>query len=200
MSNKVLLILVDQIITAKHYSYIFGDTNQDYLGVCVATENDDSVMYCIEDSPTIADYYGIAVDHDASYGEKKQAILSATGWGHKEEFEWLFPDHDGLAPAKPDTDQTITEWLRKPLAKCMREPYLDFYYGLLAREASEHTPGFLILRSLPSEARMELGIAEVDKGGPASSVPCVKALASIKDLNLAMEYHKLPFAFTQDDD
>ena len=194
MTNRVLLTLDDQIISAKHFSYVCDEDGHD-CGVCVVAENEDSEFYVFDGNPTVADYYGITLAGDAAYEEKKQAILAATGWTSEEEFDWLETDGQGEVVPGTDTDATITQWLRRPLMESGREPYIDFYFSYGSRTSTQYTPGFLILESLPADEREALQIRESDLGSPASSVPCVSTKASIHELNWAVTRHGLPFVF-----
>jgi hypothetical protein len=194
MTNRVLLTLDGQVISAKHFSYVCDETG-DCCGVCVVAENEDSAYYVVEGSPTVADYYGIDVVDDATYDEKKQAILAATGWTSEEAFDWREIDAQGNIVPGSDTDATITQWLQRPLREFGGEPYMDFYFSYGSRTSTQYTPGFIILDSLPADEREALEIRESDLGDPASSVPCVSTRASIHELNWALKRHGLPFVF-----
>ena len=194
MTDRVLLTLDDQVISAKYFSYVFDETG-DCCGVRVAAENEESAYYVVEGNPTCADYYEIAVADDATYDEKKRAILAATGWTLEEEFDWLETDEQGEVVPGTDTDATITQWLRRPLMEFGGEPYIDFYFSYGSRTSTQYTPGFIILDSLPADEREALQIRESDLGGPASSVPCVSTKASIHELNWALKRNGLPFVF-----
>jgi hypothetical protein len=194
MTNRVLLTLDDQVISAKYFSYVCDEAG-DCCGVCVVAENEDSVSYVVEGNPTIADYYGIDVADDATYDEKKEAILAATGWTSEEEFDWLETDGQGNIVPGSDTDATIAQWLRRPLKEFGCEPYTDFYFSYGSRTSTQYTPGFIILDSLPADEREALQIRESDLGGPASSIPCVSTKASKHELNWALKRHGLPFVF-----
>ena len=198
MTNRVLLTLEGQIISAKYFSYVC-DEDGDCCGVCVVAENEDSASYVVDGNPTVADYYGIDVADDAPYDDKKQAVLAATGWTSEEEFDWLETDAQGEVVPGTDTDEMITQWLRRPLREFGCEPYIDFYFSYGSRTSTQYTPGFLILDSLSAEEREALQIKESDLGGPASSVPCVSTKASIHELNLALKRHGLPFVFVDDE-
>ncbi len=78
MTDRALLTLEDHVVAAKYLSYVF-DATGDCSGVCVEAENGASEFYVIEGDPTFADYYGIALADDATYDEKRQATLAATG-------------------------------------------------------------------------------------------------------------------------
>ena len=194
MTNRVLLTLNGEVISAKSFSYVFDETG-DCCGVCVVAENEDSEFYVVDGNPTIADYYEIALADDATYDEKKRAILAATGCTCEEEHDWLEMDDQGEVVPGTDTDATITQWLRRPLMESGREPYLDFYFSYGSRTSTQYTPGFLILESLPADEREALQIRESDLGSPASSVPCVSTKAAIHELNWALQRYGLPFVF-----
>ena len=203
MTNRVLLTLEDHVIAAKYFSYVFDETG-DCSGVCVEAENGASEFYVIEGNPTFADYYGIDLAEGATYEEKRQAILFATGlsfelWASGDEFGWLERDEQGDIVPSPEADEAITRWLWRPLKESGREQDMDFYIAYVSRVSTQYTPGFMIWDALPSHEREALQMRESDLGGPASSVPCVSTQASIQEMNMALMRHGLPFVFMDAD-
>jgi hypothetical protein len=191
---RVLLTLDNRrVISAKYYSFVND------CGVSVGCEHESIEYYTVEGNPTIADYYEIHVADDATYEEKKQALLAATGWDFEDEFGWLEVDESGEVIPGTDTDESITNFLRRPLLDFGCEPYIDMYYDFGSRTSTQYTPGFIIWDALNEEEREVLKLRNSDLGGPASSVPCISTLASIDELNEALERHGLPFVFVDDD-
>ena len=190
-----VLLTLDRygVISANHYSFI------DDRGVSVECEDGSSEFYTVEGNPTIADYYEICIADDATYEEKKQALLAATRWEFEDEFGWLELDEFGEVIPGTDTDESITKFLRRPLLDFGREPYIDMYYGFGSRTSTQYTPGFLIWDALNDEERKELQLRNSDLGGPASSVPCISTKASIDELNEALEHYALPFVFVDEE-
>ena len=62
----------------------------------------------------------------------------------------------------------------------------------------EFTPGFELM-GLLSANQNDLGLREVDRGGPASSVPCVAMTASVQKFNHLMEARRLPYVMVDDE-
>ena len=203
MTDRVLLTLENHVIAAKYFSYVF-DATGDCSGVCVETENETSECYVLEGNPSFADYYGINLAEDATYEEKRQAILFATGspfdlWASDDEFGWQERDEQGDIVPSPEADEAITRWLWRPLKESGREQDMDFYIAYVSRVSTQYTPGFMIWDALPSHEREALQMRESDLGGPASSVPCVSTQASIQEMNMALMRHNLPFVFVDAD-
>ncbi len=203
MTNRVLLTLENHAITAKYFSYVIDEIG-DCLGVCVEAENETSEFYVIEGNPTFANYYGIDVSKDATYEEKRQAILFATGlsfelWASDDEFGWLERDEQGGIVPSAEADEAITRWLWRPLKESGREQDMDLYIAYARRVSTQYTPGFVIWDAFPPYEREALQIRVSDLGGPASSVPCVSTQASIQEMNMALMRHGLPFLFVDAD-
>jgi hypothetical protein len=55
------------------------------------------------------------------------------------------------------------------------------------------------MASLPVEDVKRLGFRERNRGGPASSVPCVSTRASVAELNAVIAAHGLPFLVVDDE-
>lgn len=166
--DRVLLTLDQGVITAKYFCYV-GD-----CGVQVETEQGSAESYTVEsDDPTFADYYRIRVADDASYEEKKRAILAATGWESEEEYGWVETDDEGEIIPGTDTDESITAWLRCRLLDAAHEYDRDLYFRYGADSSTQYTPGFILLESLPEDECRRLRLGEADLGGPASTLPCV---------------------------
>ena len=203
MTNRVLLTLEDHVIAAKYFAYVFDETGA-CSGVCVEAENGASECYVIEGDPTLADYYGIVLADDATYEEKRQAILFATGlpfelWASDDEFGWLERDEQrGIVPS-PEDDEAITRWLRRPLRESGREQDRDLYIAYASRVSTQYTPGFVIWDALPAHEREALQMRVSDLGGSASSVRCASTQASIQEMNMALMRHGLPFVFVDAD-
>jgi hypothetical protein len=52
---------------------------------------------------------------------------------------------------------------------------------------------------LSAKDQNDLGLREVDRGGPASSVPCVAMTASVQKFNQLMEARRLPYVMVDDE-
>jgi len=203
MTDRVLLTLENHVIAAKYFAYVFDETG-DCSGVCVEAENEKSEFYVIGGNPTFADYFGIDLAEDATYDEKRQAILLATGlpfelWASDDEFGWLERDDQGGIVPSAEADEAITRWLRRPLKDSGREQDMDLYISYASRVSTQYTPGFMIWDALTSHECSTLQMTMSDLGGPASSVPCVSTQASIQELNTALMRHGLPFVFVDAD-
>jgi hypothetical protein len=143
----------------------------------------------VVDSPRVAEYYSVALPKDASYEQKKQAVMRATGWGCDEECEWLEVDENGDVLPKCETDEVIDKWLSARLI----DVDLDRHARFAERIATEYAPGFEIWRALPAHQAERLGFRESDLGGPASYVACVSIRASEEELQQVLETYGLPF-------
>jgi hypothetical protein len=197
--SRILLTLDHrQVISAKYYFYLYDDSGN-CCGVSVQCDDEISESFVVEGNPTFADYYEIQVSDDASYQEKKRAVLEATGWEFEDEFGWLKTDEDGEVIPGTDTNESITAWLRRPLLKSDSEYDRELYYSFGARSSTQYAPGFMLLEQLPKRIAQRLGVREAGLGGPASTVPCVVTSASIDELNMVIEKLGLPFIFVDDE-
>lgn len=184
---RVLLTREDNIIVTKFYSWLSGGL----MGVKARCDDGSVVLYSCNANPTYREYYGVDVPDAADYETKKSAVLRATGWSSDEEFEWLETDSNGDVIPGTDTDATITAWLNRDI----REELLESW---CSGSASQYTPGFEIMARLTPREIDQLKVREANLGGPASSVPCVSSLATLKALNDVLKRKNLPFIFVDD--
>jgi hypothetical protein len=144
-------------------------------------------------NPAHREYHDIEVPDDAGYEKRKQAVTEATDWEYPEEFGWIEIDENGDAVPETETDERLTAWLNAKLYGS----YLLESWG--SRTATQYAPGFGLLSSLSKEEITRLGMREVDRGGPASSVPCVYCDARLEELNRVIALNDLPFIFIDDE-
>jgi hypothetical protein len=187
--SRVLITLERGVIVAADFDWVEYHGRTGVRARC----DDDSTESYIVDSPSMAEYYDVKLPEDATYEQKKQAVMAAAGWDYDEECEWLEVDENGDALPECETDQVINEWLSSLLIDVDIERHGQF----AARIATEYTPGFEIWRALPAHQAERLGFCESDLGGPASSVPCVSIRASAEELQQVLELYGLPFSLEQ---
>jgi hypothetical protein len=185
---RVLLTIEDgDMIVAKRFRYL----SNELMGIAALCDDGTHKLFAVKSNPTNAEFHDIKVAADASYEEKKRAIVEATDW-EDEEFPWLETDENGDAVPGTDTPQRVTDWLNAEIDIEQLESWGETVAG-------PYAPGFVLMDALTKDERRALGLREQDNGGPASSVLVVTTTASIEELNDMLSRKNLPFIFIDDE-
>jgi hypothetical protein len=192
-SDPKLMLTLDEagVISVKEFSWVSGD-----LIGCTALQTDGSRRLFAENaSPTEREFYGLDESiRTLAFAEKKLRVLKATGLGDdRDELPWLEYDSNG----EPVEGQVESDLLDASFDKIVSS-WDDRYESWGARTASQYAAGFELMDLLSAKDRNDLGLCEVDWGGPASSVPCVAMTASVQKFNQLMEARRLPYVMVDD--
>lgn len=196
---KTLLKLEDGVIIAKDFTYLDDAETGLPAGICAKNDDGSESFFTRNRRLTWREVFNISVPDDATYLEKRRAILSATGWD-EEECMWLETDDRGNVNPDTDTYETISNWLNSEVDPCKNEFEEAIYHQAFDTKFTEHAPGFQILAELTDDEINQLQFYQSDLGGPASSVPCVKSGATLEELNAMLERKGMPFVFIEDGD
>jgi hypothetical protein len=180
-----------KVICAKQFSWV-----SDGLIGCVAFCTDGSGRLFAEvEHPTESQFYGFDESiHTLPFEEKKQRVCDVTGLDERDELPWLEYDEVGN-PIEGQVEAKLLEaWLLKTITFDDER-----YYTWGSRTASQYAPGFEIMNILNAADRENLGLYQVDLGGPGSTVPCVAMTASIDRFNQIMKVCNLPYIMVDDE-
>lgn len=182
---KLMLTLEGNVISAKEYSWVSGG-----LIGCDALLTDGSRrLFAVNESPTELEFYGLDdLIRTIPFEKKRLLVFEATGLDERDELPWLKYDSTGEPAERQVEADLLDAWLAKIITFDDER-----YYSWGSRTASQFAPGFELMSLLSAKDRNDLGLHEVDQGGPASSVPCVAMTASIEKFNKLMEKLHLPY-------
>ena len=188
---KLMLTLDKGVISAKEFSWV----SNGLIG-CDALQTDGSRRLFAENAhPTELEFYGLDESiRTLPFAEKKLMVFKATGLDDRDELPWLECDSTGEPIEGQVEFDLLDAWLDKIIT------FEDErYYSWGSRTASQYAPGFELMNLLSAKDQNDLGLREVDRGGPASSVPCVAMSASVQKFNQLMEARRLPYVMVDDE-
>jgi hypothetical protein len=182
---KLMLTLDEGVISAKEFSWVSGG-----LIGCDALQTDGSRRLFAENAgPTELEFYGLDESiRTLAFAEKKLRVFEATGLADGDELPWLEYDSKGEPVEGQVESDLLDAWFDKIVPDSD-----DRYESWGSRTASQYAPGFELMDLLSAKDRNDLGLCEVDRGGPASSVPCVAMTASVQKFNQLMKARRLPY-------
>ncbi|ANP46075.1 hypothetical protein [Candidatus Viadribacter manganicus] len=144
----------------------------------------EGAMEVGRNSPTYGEYLGVPpeLEPDRDYSAIAELAIDSFGDEHWLEDVESDADHGRRAAA-------LRAWLgeRMPIDW---EAACDW---LLDNGPSDRTPGFELESHMSKSDKEQFGVKIVDLGGPASSVPAVRFLGSIEDLNMLLNKVGLPY-------
>lgn len=189
----VLLGLYRGVIAFDQWTEVQTETEQGFAAKC---QDGSEQFYVALSNPTYADCFGIDIPQNASFESIRSATMEACGWDENDQLPWCdLDDRDENLPNTDNRDRLIA-WLQSPVGS---DGWTDWELSLMEHwavdEATIYAPGMQIYAALSDFERRELSLSHADLGGPASSVPCVTAQASLDKLNEAMRARSLSFLF-----
>jgi hypothetical protein len=186
-----MLTLDSRAISAKEFSWVSGG-----LIGCDALQTDGSRrLFAENEHPTELEFYGLDASVRAlAFADKKQLALKATGLDDQDQLPWLEYDSSGNLIAGQVEADLLDAWFDKTITGDDER-----YYTWGSRTASQFAPGFEVMNLLDAKDRNDLGLHEVDLGGPASSVPAVAMTESLEKFNKLMEERSLPYVMVDDE-
>lgn len=194
--SPVLLGLYRGVIAFDQWVDVENETERGVAAKCL---DGSERFYVALSNPSYGDCFGIDPSQHASFEELRRATMEAGGWGDEDQFPWCDLDDDDEVLPETDTLERLVAWLKSPLGS---DGWTDWEWSLMERwavdEATIYAPGLQIYSALPDSERRELSLSYADLGGPASSVPCVTAQASLDKFNEAMRLRSLPFLFVSE--
>lgn len=187
---KILLTLYNGIIAARRFRWVSGGL----IGISAMQTDGSTRLYAVDEEPTKLIFLGL--DENIlclPYNEIKKILLTKLYlMDELDELPWLNYDKDGLLAEGQVEAEAVVAWLKSKVSIDD-----DGYENWGAQSASEYAPGFEIMCQLSHQDIENLGLREVDLGGPASSVPAVAIQATVDEFNSLMNLRKLPY-FAQD--
>jgi hypothetical protein len=139
-----------------------------------------------EEAPTEREFYGIELPQHRILYARKRALVIEQASLDPDDLPWVEYDANGNAVAGTDSEARLEAWLDQEVTG---ERLDGWGYG----RSSEYGDALDLLEALPESARRTLGLARIDLGGPASSVPAVQMTGSLEQFNWIMRLHKLPY-------
>lgn len=198
-------------IHCKDYEFL---DEPDFVGTSALCDDGSRTDYKVPTKPPRHEFLGIDIADCMSYNalkikylevcdwpdNDKREVMNMTDWSHypydfDEELGWLQLDDDGRVLPESDTFESMRSWLNEPISY---DHEVERWLERMDPECSQYAPGFLLRASLPEPDVERLQLSDADRGGPASSVPCVSCDASTEDLNAAIEANNLPYVFVDE--
>jgi hypothetical protein len=135
-------------------------------------------------SPTYREYLDVPPELDPEYDYVAIAELAIQSLAEEPWLEELEPEAN---------DERKSAALRAWLGERMPPDWEAAFEWLFDNILTQYTPGFELAGCLSKSDKEQFGVKIVDLGGPVSSVPAVRFLGSVEDLNMLLNKARLPY-------